>query len=144
MGYDLIAKNKKSKTQHISIGAFSWPIFLSYTGMGYVIGYGAGINPGTYVYKPQNKTGSPASNDGYEVSSMEAKAMAMCARGFVSVNRFLNKEWDEIEESERERMKITKGYDGKDLYNQGWAEDRLLQIENFAEFAEQSGGFKIK
>lgn len=141
MGYDLRANNKKIET--FSIGAFSWPIILQETGMGYVLGYGEGREPASYVYQTGN-IGSPASNDGYKVSSAEAKAMAMVARGFVSVQRFIKKTWDEMPEDERKRTQEIKNHDGtKPLYKQAWHEDRLKMIEKFAEFAEQSKGFSI-
>jgi len=142
MGYDLKPTNKKIES--ISFGAFFWPIILQETGMGYVIGYGEGREPATYVYRTGNK-GSPASNDGFNVSSTEAKAMAMVARGFVLVQRFIAKSWEEIPEQERERQKAIKNHDGtKPLYKTAWHEDRLKLIEKFAEFAEQSKGFSIR
>jgi hypothetical protein len=70
MGYDLIPINKE--VESISIGAFSWPMYLQETGMGYVLGYGAGLRPGSYVYQ-DNNNGSPASNDGFKVSVNRSK-----------------------------------------------------------------------
>lgn len=144
MGYDLISKNNKSKIREYTIGAFSWPMFLSETGMGYILGYGDGMKPASYVYSTLKKAGSPVSNDGYMVTASQSKAMAMVARGFISVNRFINKQWGELTEEERIRMDGLKipGSD-KELYKKGWHEDRLVQLENFAEFAEQSQGFSI-
>lgn len=141
MGYDLHPKNKN--VEALSIGAFSWPIFLQETGMGYVLGYGAGRSPGTYVYSTGNN-GSPASNNGYKVSATEAKMMARIARGFISVQRFINKEWEAMPEDERKRGQEMKSHDGVNpLYKTGWHEDQLKKIEKFAEFAEKSGGFRI-
>ena len=88
MGYDLRPKNKN--VEEMRINAFVWPFILQDTGMGYVLGYGAGMRPGTYVYLNGNN-GSPASNDGYKVTATEAKTMAKIARGYLSVKAFVNK-----------------------------------------------------
>jgi hypothetical protein len=141
MGYDLKPKNKKIEEFHF--GVFVWPIVLQETGMGYVVGYGAGLSPATYVYKPDKIGASPVSNDGYSISSSEAKMMAIIARGFVSVQRFINKELSQYPEDEQNKMKDAKTYNGKPLYNTAWHEDRLVQIEQFANFAESSKGFRI-
>lgn len=141
MGYDLVPKSKD--VEEISIGAFSWPIILQETGMGYVLGYGEGRSPGQYVYIPDKRGASPASNDGYFVTSSEAKMMAAVGRGFVSVQRFINNEWDAMPEDQRKRDLEAKLIDGRKLYKQPWHEDRLKQIEQFCDFAEKSKGFKI-
>lgn len=139
MGYDLIPVKKGKE---FSAGLFSWPIMLQQTGAGYVIGYGEGRTPGSYVYHPRNSGASPVSNDGFKVTAKEAKIMALLVRGYISVNRFINKEWEAIPEAEREQMKNVK-YDGKPLYKTGVHEDQLKKLEAFCDFAEQSGGFKI-
>ncbi|EPL7677462.1 hypothetical protein RG089_000597 [Elizabethkingia anophelis] len=144
MGYDLIAKKKDA--EDLSIGAFSWPHMLQETGMGYVLGYGANFKPGTYVYQSGRK-GSPSSNDGYRVTSFEAKAMAAVARGYVSVNRFINKQYEEMPEDERKGYEnaLYHGDEGivRKLYLQPVSEDYLKKLEKFADFAEKSGGFEI-
>lgn len=140
MSYDLHAKNKN--VESIRIGAFSWPIMLQDSGMGYVLGYGKSRVPGEYVYLNGNN-GSPVSNDGYRVTSEEAKIMAKIARGYVSVKRFINDQWEALDEAERiesEQLKIN----GKPLYEQQTGDGFLELIEKFAEFAERSGGFCIK
>lgn len=139
MGYELSPKNKKIK--ELRVGAFMWPIILQETGMGYVLGYGAGRTPASYVYQNGNN-GSPASNDGYKVTAFEAKAMAKVARGFCSVQRFVNKEWDAIPEPEKTTM-LEYTSRGAKLYRGTWHEDRLKEIEAFADFAENSRGFTI-
>lgn len=134
MGYDLRAKNKNVKG--ISIGAFSWPMFLQETGAGYVLGYGAGLKPATYVYQNGNN-GSPVSNDGYKVSSFESKMMAKIFYGFVSVQEFITKQWDDHSEEEKENMKK------HDFYNKPWAKERLEQLKTIAKFMDESSGFSI-
>lgn len=140
MSYDLYPINKKIK--EMSIGAFMWPIMLQETGAGYVVGYGSGRSPASYVFSPDKKGASPVSNDGYKISALEAKMMATVIRGYLSVQRFVNKEWDEMEEYRRKDLQETLSC-GKYLYRQYFHEDRLKQFERFAEFAEQSKGFKI-
>ena len=139
MSYDLYPRNKKVKEYHI--GGLMWPIMLYETGAGYVIGCGEGRTPASYVYQTGNN-GSPISNDGYRVASLEAKMMAKVIRGFCSVQRFVNKEWEGIPEPQRtEQLEYISC--GKKLYRGQWHEDRLKQLESFAEFAEASGGFTI-
>lgn len=139
MSYDLSAINKE--LDEFRMGSFSWPILLQESGAGYVLGYGAGRSPGTHVYKPDKNGASPASNDGYRVTANESKMMAYIVRGFISVQRFINKEWEDIPNAEE--LKKVKSYDGKPLYNAGWHEDRLKKFEEFAEWAEKSRGFSI-
>lgn len=140
MGYDLRPVNKELK--ELAYGAFTWPFMLQETGMGYVLGYGEGRTPASYVYQKGNK-GAPVSNDGYKVNATEAKAMAMVARGYVSVQRFVNKEWEAIPETERKRSADQVSSNGNSLYRGEVHEDRLKQLEEFADFAEQSKGFTI-
>lgn len=139
MGYDLIPINKQIKC--ISVGAFSWPIYLQDTGMGYVLGYGAGFKPASYVYQNRNH-GSPVSNDGYKVSSAEAKMMAKVARGYISVQRFVNKEWDELPKDAAKEYEEANAR--HKIYRPKVHEDHLIWLEKFAEFAEKSKGFKIR
>ena len=120
---------------------------LEETGMGYILGYGENVKPGTYVYNDGNK-GTPASNDGYKVTSFEAKAMARMARGFISVKRFINKQYGEMDEITRKYFESAtfEKDDGtvvKLFRQQITDENFLLKLEKFAEFAEQSRGFTI-
>ena len=134
MGYDLKPKNKKLES--LAVGAFTWPIFLQETGMGYVLGYGAGMKSGSYVYQNGNN-GSPVSNDGYKVSSSQAKMMAAVARGYVSVQRFVNKEWEALSEED------LKYWEASHYCRKKMHEDHLKFLEKFADWAEQSRGFTI-
>lgn len=141
MGYDLNPKNKKIDS--LSVGAFAWPIFLQETGAGYVLGYGVGLKPGTYVYNNGNN-GSPASNDGYKVTAKQAKMMACVMRGFASVQRFVNSEFEALSPEEKKAIEDSeKNINFKSYYRQRWHEDRLKQIEKIADFFELSGGFSI-
>jgi hypothetical protein len=139
MSYTLNPSNKKSKP--ISFGAFSWPILLQETGMGYVLGYGKSKDPAGYVYQSGNH-GSPVSNDGYRVTAEDAKMMARIARGYVSVKEFVNKQWETLSIEEKERAKeIT--HNGKPIYTPETSQQWLSKLIEFAEFAEKSKGFKI-
>lgn len=140
MGYDLNPINKALNS--LSIGAFSWPIFLQDTGMGYVLGYGSGFKPGSYVYNDGNN-GSPVSNDGYKVTSSEAKAMAKVARGYVSVQRFVNKEWEVLSEEEAKQCEESNNRHSFKIYRSKMHEDHLVWLEKFADWAEKSKGFTI-
>lgn len=135
MSYDLTPKKKD--VEELRIGAFTWPIMLQETGMGYILGYGKNITPGSYVYQ-QGNYGSPVSNDGYKVTAFEAKAMAKAARGYISVKKFINNQYDEISKEKRNQYESYK-----DLYIQPTGVDFLNAIEEFADFAEKSGGFTI-
>jgi hypothetical protein len=140
MGYDLKPKNKATK--EITVGAFSWPIILQETGAGYVLGYGQGRSPATYVYQTGNN-GSPGSNDGYKVTKKQAEMMATVIRGYVSVQRHVNKEWEALPEDERKSHEQSTNSYGNNVYRCFVHEDRLKQMENIAEFFEQSKGFSI-
>ena len=140
MGYNLIPRNKKIES--MSIGAFSWPVMLQDTGMGHILGYGKGVSPGTYIYSPRGKGGSPVSNDGFKVSSFEAKAMANCAWGYITVKKFINSEYEKMDE-EDVKTKKTYTFEGIKMYEQPVGDSFLEQLDKFAVFAESSGGFSI-
>ena len=140
MSFDLIPKNKELDS--IEVGAFTWPIFLQETGMGYVLGYGAAFKPGSYVYNNGNK-GSPVSNDSYRVTSSEAKAMAKVARGYVTVQRCVNKEWEQLPESQQSYYENAKSLGEQPLYRAKMHEDHLVWLEKFADWADKSKGFTI-
>lgn len=134
MSYDL--KPVKKNVEWLRMGAFSWS-WLMNAGVGLVVGQGESKNPGAYSYIHQEKGGSPLSNDGYKVSSAKAKMMAVVARGIVSKYRFINNEWNELSEEEREKQSKV------DWYVKGVREDFLEKAEKFADWAETSGGFRI-
>lgn len=143
MGYSLLPKKKGIES--IDIGVFSWPMFLQETGAGFVIGYGQGMEPGSYVYQ-SNNIGSPVSNDGYTVTAFEAKAMAKCIRGYVTVSAFINQELESLypDEKERESMKnFVNPATKTKLYNVPFGQKRLEELDKIADFMEKSGGFSI-
>ena len=135
MGYDLQARNKNIEDH--TVGAFTWSIMLQESGAGYIIGYGKGVIPGTYVYHSENQNGTPNSNDGYKITAKEAKMISYVVYGYVAVCRFNNKTWEGFTEEEKiERKERT-------MYVQPVDEGWLKKVEKFAEFADKSGGFRI-
>jgi hypothetical protein len=109
MGVELIPKSQNIK--NIKFSWFYWRVILSQTGAGYIIKY-CFIDESEYIY--QDRNGSPFANDGFKVTEAEAVAMAMCAKGYAIVKRYIGEQG------------VT-----------------LQKIEQFAEFALQSKGFTI-
>lgn len=142
MGYYLKAKAKEAK--NINVGGFIWPFILQETGMGYVLGYGSGKDPASYIYS-SGKNGSPVSNDKYKVTATEAKAMALVGRGFLSVQKYVNKQWieDYPDEADRKAKSEMRGFSGQPLFRSQMGEKTLKVIEDVVEFLEQSKGFTI-
>jgi hypothetical protein len=141
MSYDLFPVNKN--LDPFVFGSFSWPVMLQETGSGCLIGYGETRVPGMFVYQPDKKGASPMSNDGYKITSRQAKIMAELCRGYLSVQKYLKEEWENISPEDKEREWNLK-MDGKYLYKRPIREDFLKKIELFIDFAENSKGFKIK
>lgn len=137
MGYDLIPKKEGADCKCGMI--FTWPIILQETGAGYLFGYGMStFEPGRYVYDGSRKDGSPVSNDGFEVIKEDAIIMARLFRGYVSVKRALREEWDKKTENEQVMIKNVLREKAEPP-----AEEFLQEVENLAEFCEQSEGFNI-
>jgi hypothetical protein len=136
MGMDLLAKNRKVCDLHIFES--DWKYMLQKTGAGYLFGYGAHIDPAMYIYETDKPV---CSNDGYEVSKTDALIMARLCRGYTSVKRFINKGWDEMDEYKREYyLEMNKK---APIVSFPVDERLLIMLDNFATFAECSGGFKI-
>ncbi len=141
MPYILIPKRKSLPVLEVDI--FAWPFMLKYTGMGYVLGYGAAKNPLEYFYKVRN-IGSPETNDGYVVTEAEAIAMSKVAHGFVEVQRAVNKDWEKLTPEDRKYQKNNSiSSVGTIIYTKEIDEERLKEIKEFAIFAQQSKGFTI-
>lgn len=87
MGYDLIPLNNDIKTY--SFNFFVWPSFMREVGIGQAIGMKF-FKDGSYSYRPQiidgRDTGDPLTNDGYVITSDQAKEMAFIARRYSSEN----------------------------------------------------------
>ncbi len=133
MGYDLIPTKKD--ISNVTFSLFTWNAILSK--VGYIINCGEGIEPASYIAQGYENQGHPYSNDGFEVSEFEAKAMSLLANGYLYVQRRVNKEWAEMP-SIRTNMMLKN-----QMYRQPVSDSFLFELERFSIFAEKSGGFSI-
>lgn len=138
MGFDLKPRNKE--LEWLTIGAFSWPWMLD-AGLGLVLGTGKAIKPAEYSYIPDKKGASPQSNDGYYVTSKQAKIMSVVAKGLVQVERFKSKQWNDLTAETQQDMREMN--DKYKIYNLPVREDFIDKVEKFAEWSKKSGGFWI-
>lgn len=137
MGYDLIPRNKK--TSPIRGNIFSWPIILNETGACYLFNYGDNsARPGTYVYDSSRGPGSPVSNDGFNVTSLEARMLAKLFRGYIFVKRAIREDWEKRTEEEKT---LLLSFNKK---SRPPSEEFIKKIESLADFCEHSGGFRIR
>ncbi|MEK4193262.1 hypothetical protein [Paenibacillus sp. FSL L8-0323] len=141
MPYDLYPRKKD--VERISYGVFFWPYILLEIGVGLVIGAGNSIRPASYRYNPDKRGASPMSMDGYYVTKKNACLMAAVARGWASVERGKREEWESLSEEERTRMEEWNK-DFVKTYSLPAALETIEKVEGFADFAEKSGGFRIK
>lgn len=124
--------NQKSESFHF--GAFSWLVLLE--AFGYL--FPEVHRWGRYYYvkglDERHDSGTLGSNDGFPVTDEEAKIMARMARNFVAVQRSLPEQKEEV-----------------DIFTpaalQPWPRkvrsDSTSLFEEFAGWAERSGGFEI-
>lgn len=140
MSYDLVPRNKE--LEPLYFGAFSWSWMLR-AGVGLVIGTGDSIVPASYRYMPDKRGRDPNSNDGFHVTSKQAKLMAEVAKGLLSVEYGKHKEYEEASAAERERWDAP-GSLGTGLYHLPVRKDFLEKVERFVEWAPKSGGFWIR
>ena len=134
MGYDL---NARRSGEHYYMGAFSFAWMLD-AGVGLVINCGPAVKPAQFTFVPDKRGRCPYYNDGFQVDAKQAKAMALSARGLVAVMSHRNQQWADA--SPEERIWWEKDLD---TYKGGVREDFLEKIRGFADFAENSGGFRI-
>lgn len=115
MGYELAPHNKGIDEFHF--GAFSYPILIEACGAYFTcIQEGAHWEfvPGLDERMPKGDTYPRLlSNDGFPVKSHEAKVMARCARNYAAIKK--------------SQMR----------------EDFIQKLEDFADWAEKSGGFTV-
>jgi hypothetical protein len=137
MGYSLRPRNKALKSFHF--GAFSW-LWMLDEGVGYVIGYGRGVTPGTWIAAPDPSGRFPTHEDGFRVSAEQARAMAMAARGVVAVYRHVQREHDAATPEERARREEQRW---RDMYRTPVRADFLDLAEAFAAWADESRGFGV-
>ena len=139
MGYDLKPRNKE--LEWFSMGVFSWSWMLG-AGVGLVLGNGNSIEPAQYVYVPDKNGASPQSNDGYYVTSKQAKIMSVVAKGLVSVEKFKRAQWNGYSPERQQQMQ--EWNNRNKIYNMPVREDFIDKTERFAEWSEKSGGFWIR
>ena len=134
MSYDLRPKNKKIKNFNFSMHA--WPRLLE-TGIGLVIGYSRGALPLSYYYKPDSNGYSPISNDGFLVTLEQAKIMSLLARAFVKNQRYFNDDFYKLSEQRQKNLQELSDY------YMPFHPIFLNDVEEFADFSEKSGGFRV-
>jgi hypothetical protein len=139
ISFDLYPRNRE--LEPFRFGSFSWSWMLE-KGVGLVLKTGRSIEPGRYRYVPDKQGRDPNQNDGYYVNSKLAKMMAHVARGLASVERGKHDEWNKMTEGERSSIK--EWNERLKIYNLPVREDWIEKVEKFADWADKSGGFKIK
>lgn len=136
MGYDLKPRNKKVDT--FSMGAFSYGWMMD-SAVGMVVGYGEGLEPGSYVCYKRKDGCDLMHNDGGHVSAKEAKEMARMARLVAEQQDRLHFHFDRAAQATKERYEKNE----YKLYNLPVRKDFIQKIRDFADFAEKSGGYKV-
>lgn len=111
-------------------------------GVGLIIGFMKGRTPAEYTFIPRNGL-DPHSNEGFRVTADEAKAMAKAARALVSGYKFIEKQWNELTEEQREKDYKHNETSTSFRYKTPIRGDFLQTALEFADFAEKSGGFTI-
>ncbi|QDA30264.1 hypothetical protein [Paenibacillus polymyxa] len=137
MAYDLVPNNEMD---NFRIGNFAWPALLEVFGYLFPFqNHGAKwiYNPGTDKrFKEEHDYPIILSNSGFRVTSAEAKIMARMTRNYVSVQRTLD------DTHYNRDVPITAA-----VWEMKWPQkvhiDWLEQFEQFADWAERSGGFKV-
>ncbi len=157
MSYDLRPKNKKAG--EFTFGAFSFPVLLEACGYLFACIHNGGQWYCPFGVDPRMPAGDAypriLSNDGFPVTAEEARIMARVARNVVAVQRTLPDPTPE--ELVGAGMKQKTVFERKDVEElliramSGAAEHWPLKIrsdftdrfEQFADWAERSGGFAI-
>jgi hypothetical protein len=139
MSYHLVPRNKDLEIYYFGAFSFTWMLDA---GVGLVLGTGKSIEPASFRYVPDKKGRCPRDNDGFYVTSKQAKIMSLLAYGLVSVERGKLNEWNKKPTEEQESIK--KYNDKHHIYNLPIREDFIEKVEEFAEWVKKSGGFKIK
>jgi hypothetical protein len=134
MGFDLKPRNKN--LDWFQFGAFLWHWMLD-SGVGLIINTAPAMKPGTFSYTPDKKGTCPNYSDGFHVTAIEARAMAMAARGLVKTKQWINSEWDKLTPKEKEK------YETFEFYKKPVREDFIKKVEQFADWAGKSRGFWV-
>lgn len=163
MGYDLRAVNPKDQEQsEFHMGAFSFPVILDITSGLFPAAFGKGqwympANVGEVDGRFNGNYPGPLSNDNFEVTEEEAKIMARFSRNWARIQRDLpeenrtsslfegNKGKDGIKREDMMAllMAASRGQVPGEPWPAKVRDDFVVKIEEFADWAEQSGGFTI-
>jgi hypothetical protein len=140
MGFDLKPRNKNHPW--FSMGVFVWSWLLN-EGVGLVIGTMSGMEPCEYYFTPR-KGLDPNLNDGFRVTAIEARCMAAAARTLVAGYKQIEKEWSTLTEAEREEQYRYANTPRIYKYRPPVKKSFLEIAQQFADWAEKSGGFTIR
>lgn len=153
MSYDLKPHNKE--LDWFRFGAFSFPVLLEACGYLFPCIQNGGQWYCAFGIDKRMPEGSQypglISNDGFHITSFEAKVMARCAKNFVAIQRILP------EENKTEDMRSKSTFKKEDVLNallrgmsggkENWPvkirSDFVNRFEEFAGWAEKSQGFSI-
>lgn len=136
MGYDLRPRNSGVDT--FCMGAFSYAWMMD-TAVGMVVGYGPGLEPGSYVSYERKDKCDLMHNDGGRISAKEAKEMAKMARLVAAQQDLLHYHFDRLDEATKNRYRENNSK----LYKLPVRKDFVQKLKDFADFAEKSGGFRV-
>ena len=133
MGYDLSPKNKDLDSFHF--GAFSWPHLLEQCGYLFTVVQNGGRWYCAFGTDKRMGDTYPMliSNDGFKVTAFEAKVMARVARNYALVQGTL-----EAPPEQKEPCWL-----GNNDWPQKIRDDWPKRFEEFADWADKSGGFRI-
>lgn len=163
MGYDLSALNPKDpEKSDFHLGAFSFPMILEITSGLYPAVFGKGqwympANVGEVDERFRASYPPPLANDNFKVTEEEAKIMARFSRNWARIQRDLpeenrtnslfegNKGKDGIKREDMMAllMAAARGQAPGEPWPPKIRDDFVDKIEEFANWAEQSGGFTI-
>lgn len=136
MGYDLSANNPELDDFHF--GAFSWTVLLETFGSLFPSIHKDGqfyVVLGADPRMPEGDQGSRlSSNDGFPVTDEEAKIMARMTRNYVLIQRSLD---------DTHKTDTTGPMPFKEPWPCKIRADWVDKYEQFADWAEKSGGFAI-
>ena len=136
MSFDLRPSNKKVSTYCMGSSCYFW---MMDNGVGMVVGYGKGIEPGSYIFHKRKDDNNLMYNDGAKVTAREAKEMSKIALRLSDYQDMLYNEFEKLDEkTKKEYQKNEKGY-----YNLPIRRDFVENIRAFSEFAQKSGGFRV-
>ncbi len=133
MSFDLI----DSRGDDFSLASGTWRWMLE-QGVGLPFSCGPSFLVTRFVFDDARGPGSPMTNDGYPVTAAEATAAALVARGLAAIYRQAQASHDAM--SEERRVDALRD----PRTRRPVPEDQLDLLCRFADWAEASGGFKIR